>query len=39
MAALEQFDVDWKAKYPLIAELWRRHWNHLITMFNFSDDI
>lgn len=23
---LEQFDTDWKDKYPMIAEQWRHHW-------------
>ena len=39
LAALEQFEADWKDKYPIIAEQWRRHWEHLITMFNYPDDI
>ena len=39
LEALEQFDADWKDKYPVIAEQWRRHWDHLITMFNYPEDI
>ena len=39
LEALEQFDTDWKDKYPVIAEQWRRHWDHLITMFNYPEDI
>ena len=39
LEALEQFEVDWKDKYPVIAEQWRRHWDHLITMFNYPEDI
>lgn len=35
LEALEQFDTDWKDKYPIIAEQWRRHWDHLITMFHY----
>ena len=26
LEVLEQFDADWKDKYPVIAEQWRRHW-------------
>lgn len=39
LVALEQFEADWKDKYPVIAEQWRRHWDHLITMFNYPEDI
>lgn len=39
LEALDQFEADWKDKYPVIAEQWRRHWEHLITMFNYPDDI
>ena len=37
LEALEQFDEDWKNKYPVIAEQWRRHWDHLITMFHYPE--
>ena len=30
---------SWKDKYPVIAEQWRRHWDHFITMFNYPEDI
>ena len=36
LVALEQFDVDWKDKYPIIAEQWRRHWDLLITIPRIS---
>ena len=39
LEALEQFDADWKDKYPVIAEQLHRHWDHLITMFNYPEDI
>ena len=39
LEALVQFDADWKDKYPVIAEQWRRHWDHLIAMFNYTEDI
>ena len=39
LEALEQFEADWKDKYPVIAEQWRRHWDHLITMFSYPEDI
>lgn len=39
LEALEQFDADWKDKPLVIAKQWRRHWDHLITMFNYPEDI
>lgn len=39
LEALNQFEMDWKDKYPLIAEQWHRHWTHINTMFNYSDEI
>lgn len=39
LEALEQFNADCKDKYQVIAEQWRRHWDHLITMFNYLEDI
>ena len=39
LQALEQFEKDWQDKYPVIAEMWHRNWNNLITMFNYPEDI
>jgi len=38
-AALEAFAVAWSAKYPNIEKSWRRHWDNLITMFDYPDEI
>jgi hypothetical protein len=27
---LERFDDQWGARYPMIAESWRKHWEHII---------
>jgi putative transposase len=29
LAELERFDQEWGAKYPMIAQLWRRDWEHI----------
>lgn len=39
LQALEQFEKDWQDKYPVIAEMWYRNWDNLITMFNYPEDI
>ena len=39
LQALEQFEKDWQDKSPVIAEMWHRTWGHLITMFNYPEDI
>ena len=36
---LSSLKRDCKDKYPVIAEQWRRHWDHLIMMFNYPEDI
>lgn len=30
LSELERFDTEWGAKYPMIADMWRRDWEHLI---------
>lgn len=30
LGELERFDHEWGAKYPMIAQMWRRDWEHLI---------
>lgn len=37
--ALEAFDRKWGARYPMIAELWRRHWERFIPFFAFPPEI
>lgn len=35
-AALDAFaDGDWGARYPTIAPLWRRHWDHIRPVFAY----
>jgi transposase-like protein len=29
LAALERFDAEWGERYPMIADMWRRDWEHL----------
>jgi putative transposase len=38
-AALEAFDTKWGGRYPMIGELWRRHWERFIPFFAFPADI
>ena len=37
--ALEEFEVKWDTRYPMIGELWRRHWEQFIPFFAFPPDI
>jgi putative transposase len=37
--ALRAFAESWDAKYPSISALWRRHWAHIITIFDYPEDI
>lgn len=37
--ALDQFAKAWSNKYPQIERSWRRHWDNLITMFDYPDEI
>jgi transposase-like protein len=36
---LEKFEVQWNAKYPLIAKSWRQNWAELSTFFNYSPEV
>jgi putative transposase len=36
---LTAFAVQWDAKYPTIAALWRRHWDRVIPFFAFPAEI
>jgi transposase-like protein len=38
-AALDIFSTKWSSKYPNIEKSWRRHWDNLITMFDYPDEI
>ena len=38
LANLEQFERDWP-QYPRIAEMWRRNWVRIATMFSYEGDI
>lgn len=37
--ALEAFDAKWGNRYPMIGELWRRHWERFIPFFAFPEEI
>jgi putative transposase len=37
--ALEAFDAKWGSRYPMIGEMWRRHWDRFIPFFAFPPDI
>ena len=39
LAALEAFEATWGARYPMIGELWRRHWERFIPFFAFPEAI
>jgi transposase-like protein len=37
--SLGEFEAKWGDKYPHIAKSWRRHWDNLITIFDYPDEI
>jgi len=37
--ALDAFAERWDGKYPSISQWWVRHWEHLITVFDYPEDI
>jgi transposase-like protein len=37
--ALERFSERWDGKYPSISALWLRHWEHLVTLFDYPGEI
>lgn len=37
--ALAAFDTVWGGRYPMIGELWRRHWERFIPFFAFPEAI
>jgi putative transposase len=38
-AALSAFDQRWGSRYPMIAEMWRTHWERFIPFFAFAEPI
>lgn len=38
-AALDDFEASWGEKYPTVAPMWRRHWDNLITLFDYPPEI
>jgi transposase-like protein len=36
---LSTFAEKWDEKFPTISQMWRRHWDNLITIFEYPDDI
>ncbi len=37
--ALAEFDTKWGSRYPMIGDLWRRHWETFIPFFAFPPEI
>jgi len=37
--ALEDFSEKWSLKYPSIEKSWRNHWDNIITLFEYPDEI
>ncbi len=37
--ALETLAEHWDGKYPSLSQLWLRHWEHVITVFDYPEDI
>lgn len=37
--ALVAFEDKWSSRYPMIAEMWRRHWEQFIPFFAFPPEI
>jgi putative transposase len=37
--ALEAFDDKWGEKYPMIAQSWREHWEHIIPFLSLPADL
>ena len=38
-ARLDEFEAEWGARYPAIAPMWRRAWEHVVPMFAFPPAI
>lgn len=37
--ALETLAEHWDSQYPSLSPLWLRHWEHVITVFDYPEDI
>lgn len=37
--ALEALAERWDSKYPSLSQRWLRHWEHLITIFDYPEEI
>lgn len=38
-AALEDFCAQWDAQYPAVSQIWLRHWQYIIPIFDYPMDI
>ena len=36
---LDKFSDKWDEKYPVISKSWRKNWEHIITLFNYPNEI
>jgi len=39
LAALDEFEEIWGARYPLVVQSWRRNWGELATFFKYPPEI
>lgn len=39
LAALDDFEKTWGAKYPLVVQSWRRNWGEIATFFKYPPEI
>ena len=39
VAGLDEFEAQWGTRYPAIAPIWRRAWEHVVPMFAFPPAI
>jgi putative transposase len=39
LAELERFDETWGQRYPMIAEAWRRDWEHIIPFLSLPEEL
>jgi len=39
LAALDDFEMAWGAKYPLVIQSWRRNWGEIATFFKYPPEI
>lgn len=37
--ALEEFAQKWDGTYPAVSQIWLRHWENIIPLFNYPDEI